>query len=81
MSKPSIQGLDANALKNMIDLLKSEKAVSEMQLGSKTGPDGKTKPDITPEEMNRLQESFKDPEFRKMFSDYYDEITDPKYRA
>jgi hypothetical protein len=78
---PSIQNLDASGLKSMIDLLKSEKAISEMPLGSTTGPDGRTKLDITPEEMDRIQESFKNAEFRKMFSDYYDEITDPKYRA
>ena len=36
--------------------------------------------DMTPEELDRFKESFKKQEFRKLFFDYMDEISDPKNR-
>lgn len=35
---------------------------------------------FTPEEANRFKKAFEDPEFRKMFSEYMDEIQDPANR-
>lgn len=35
---------------------------------------------FSPEEANRFKKAFSDPEFRKMFSDYMDELQDPKNR-
>lgn len=35
---------------------------------------------FTPEESSRFQKSFEDPEFRKLFADYMDELSDPKNR-
>lgn len=32
------------------------------------------------EEADRFKKAFEDPEFRKMFADYMDEIQDPRYR-
>lgn len=32
------------------------------------------------EEADRFKKAFEDPEFRKMFADYMDEIQDPSYR-
>lgn len=37
--------------------------------------------DITKEELNQISEAFKKEEFRKLFVDYVDEITDPKNKA
>ena len=36
--------------------------------------------EMTPEEVNRFEEAFKDPEFMKMFAEYAQEISDPKNR-
>uniref|UniRef100_A0A0G4HQC5 PIH1 domain-containing protein 1 n=1 Tax=Chromera velia CCMP2878 TaxID=1169474 RepID=A0A0G4HQC5_9ALVE len=38
-------------------------------------------PELTAEEVERLQRSMRDPRFRDMFSDYVDEISDPKHRG
>ena len=35
----------------------------------------------TPEETEKFKKAFDDPEFRKMFADYMDELQDPKHRA
>ena len=35
---------------------------------------------FTEEESSRFKKAFSDPEFRKMFSEYMDEIQDPKHR-
>ena len=35
---------------------------------------------FTPEETERFKRAFADPEFRKMFSEYVDEIQDPRNR-
>lgn len=35
---------------------------------------------FTSEESNRFKKSFEDPEFRKLFADYMDELQDPKNR-
>jgi len=35
---------------------------------------------FTPEEASKFQKSFQDPEFRKLFSEYMDELQDPKNR-
>ena len=35
---------------------------------------------FTPEEASRFKKAFADPEFRRMFSEYMDEIQDPKHR-
>lgn len=35
---------------------------------------------FTPEEANRFKKAFSDPEFRKMFSEYMDDLQDPKHR-
>ena len=43
----------------------------------KANPD---KMHFTEEESNRFQKSFEDPEFRKLFADYMDELSDPKNR-
>ena len=37
--------------------------------------------ELTPEEMNKFETAFKDPEFKKMFADYAKEISDPKNKA
>ena len=42
-----------------------------------------SKPDkmqFSEEESNRFRKSFEDPEFRKLFADYMDELQDPKNR-
>ena len=36
---------------------------------------------MTSEEVNNLQEAFKKEEFRKMFTEYLNDMQDPKYRA
>mmetsp|Transcript_27551 Transcript_27551/g.36126 ORF Transcript_27551/g.36126 Transcript_27551/m.36126 type:complete len:716 (+) Transcript_27551:108-2255(+) len=35
---------------------------------------------MTEEEAKKFREAFEEPEFRKLFADYVDEISDPKYR-
>jgi hypothetical protein len=35
---------------------------------------------FTDEEASRFKKAFADPEFRKMFADYMDELQDPKHR-
>lgn len=35
---------------------------------------------ITQDEQEKLLKAFQEPEFRKIFSEYVDEISDPKYR-
>lgn len=35
---------------------------------------------FTPEESDRFKKAFEDPEFRKMFAEYMDEIQDPNHR-
>ena len=36
---------------------------------------------LTPEEVNKFETAFKDPEFKKMFLEYAQEISDPKNKA
>jgi dynein assembly factor 2 len=57
--------MDADVLKSMFDASQQNH-----------GPDSK----FTPEEANRFRKAFEDPEFRKMFSEYMDELQDPKHR-
>jgi len=38
------------------------------------------KTEFTNDEVNKFQKAFDDPEFRKLFASYMDEIQDPKYR-
>lgn len=35
---------------------------------------------FTPEEADRFKKAFSDPEFRKLFADYMDEMQDPQHR-
>ena len=35
----------------------------------------------SPEETEKFKKAFDDPEFRKMFAEYMDELQDPKHRA
>jgi len=37
--------------------------------------------DMSPEEFKKFKNAFEDPEFRRMFSEYVDEMSDPKNRA
>ena len=57
--------LDEDTLKSLFDRSQQRKS-SEMQ--------------FTPEESARFQKSFEDPEFRKLFAEYLDELQDPKNR-
>ncbi len=57
--------MDANVLKSMFD-------ASQHQ----NGDGGK----FTAEEASRFKKAFDDPEFRKMFSEYMDELQDPRHR-
>jgi hypothetical protein len=43
----------------------------------RSNPDGMK---FTPEESDRFRKSFEDPEFRKLFAEYMDELQDPKNR-
>ena len=36
---------------------------------------------LSPQEVNKFEKAFKDPEFIKLFSDYVNEIKDPKVRG
>ena len=38
-------------------------------------------PSMTPEEAERFRKAFDDPEFRKLFAEYTDELQDPANRA
>ena len=42
--------------------------------------DGKTKISFSEDETNKFKKAFSDPEFRKMFSEYMDELQDPANR-
>ena len=57
--------MDADALRSMLDASQQAKGI-----------DAK----FTPEESNRFKKAFDDPEFRKMFSEYMDELQDPQHR-
>lgn len=60
---------DPDALKQMFDM-------SQQQSG-----DNANGPNFSKEEADRFRNAFDDPEFRKMFSDYVDEIQNPEHRA
>ncbi len=63
----------------IVKLLKmDEKSLGDMfeRAQARRGDDMK----FTPEESDRFKKAFEDPEFRKMFSEYMDEIQDPAYR-
>lgn len=45
-----------------------------------TTPSGSPLDSITNKERQKIQNAFSDPEFRKLFSDYMTEISDPKHR-
>ena len=36
---------------------------------------------LTPDEVSKFETAFKDPEFKKMFMEYAEEISDPKNKA
>jgi hypothetical protein len=87
----------AEAFQQTLELLRSQQRLAEAAAASKAGaaggaggagempavpglPGGRM-PDITPDELNQLSEAFTKPEFRKLFQEYVDEVSDPKVRA
>ena len=79
--------LTEGGMKAMLEMLRSQARASELAAGapgaaSAGGLPGKGgAPDITPEELSQLSSAFEKPEFRKLFQEYVDEVTDPKVRA
>jgi hypothetical protein len=57
--------MDADALKSMFDLSQGQKEDTAK---------------FTDAEAGRFKQAFEDPEFRRMFSEYMDELQDPKHR-
>lgn len=55
-----------------------EKVLQAMFDSSQKGGNEKMK--FSPEEASRFRKAFADPEFRKMFAEYMDELQDPKNR-
>ena len=86
----------AAAFQQTLELLRSQQRAAEAAAAAKAGgaggagvpmmpaapglPGGRM-PDITPAELDQLSEAFTKPEFRKLFQEYVDEVSDPKVRA
>lgn len=68
MSEGDKKSLDASTLKSLF---------AQSSLGKDDSKDMK----LTDKEKEGFTKAFEDPEFRKMFAEYMDEMQDPKYRA
>lgn len=70
--------MDEHLLRAMFDAsqLKAQQQAADSESSSSNG----SKLQFSSEEAARFKKAFSDPEFRKMFSEYMDELQDPKHR-